>query len=621
MAKQEQINIKVENALKRLNLAGIENLNHSPDGNNQKVEEKHGVRRDRKGSYTYINESGKEFNTLERVVNDIPTPIARIPKDGEVFGKDGTPDYTFIKEHFRREGRLTVDQMIRIIKLATDIMKKEDNLLRVDVPATIVGDIHGQYYDLLEMFDLCGDPKDVQFIFLGDYVDRGDRSIEVLILLYAMKINFPTRMWLLRGNHESVRMTEYFTFKKECEQRYNSQLYLTSIESFKALPLAAILNEQFFCVHAGISSSLWNVEEINEKIDRFRVDFPSRGLFCDLMWSDPSDEYDTEILGDSDEDMMKYFTFNNQRHCSQFYSYKAVETFLHENDLLCVIRGHQPQDAGYRMYKVNEATGFPSLITIFSAPNYCGTYDNMAAALVYNGETFNIRQFDRNTKAPYFLPDQMNLFEWSLPFVAEKVVQILSAVLNICSETELKNEEILLNKKNMDMIKSLDQAHKGIVSERDEQEEQEEQVEQEEEEEQITDAVPFRDSIQKKLAMVGRMSRILALMREERESINELKSLNGGILPKQLLIDGREKLHHTLHGFQQARVVDMENEGLPPATPRHAAGDDDTDTDRDEAPEPEADTTGADDTGHWDHFLFEWARRRKWGLGSGSADK
>jgi serine/threonine-protein phosphatase 2B catalytic subunit len=195
------------------------------------------------------------------------------------------------------------------------------------------------------------------------------------------------------------------------------------------------------------------------------------------------------------------------------------------------------------------------------------------------------------------------------------VVQILSAVLNICSETELKNEEILLNEKNMDMIKSLDQAHKGIVSERDEQKEQEEQ------EEQITDAVPFRDSIQKKLAMVGRMSRILALMREERESIDELKSLNGGILPKQLLIDGREKLHHTLHGFQQARVVDMENEGLPPATPRHATGDDDTATDTDEAPEPDVDTPGADNTGHWDHFLFEWARRRKWGLGSGSADK
>lgn len=569
MPKQEEISIKVENALKKL-------------GTRRRVSA------NGKDPSIYVGDTGIKYDTKERVVKSVKPPVSSIPTDGELFDKKGNPDYRFLMNHFQREGRLKESQMITIIEKAEKIMKEEPNLLYVDVPATVVGDIHGQFYDLLGMFEMCGDPSTTQYIFLGDYVDRGDRSIEVLILLYAMKINHPNHMWLLRGNHESKRMTSYFTFQKECLCRYSDRLYQASTKSFRALPLCAVLNKQFFCVHAGISSSLWDLEDVNEKIDRFKEDFPSKGLFCDLMWSDPSDKYDEEEI--DEDDLKHYFSFNYERRCSEFYSYRAVETFLNHNDLLSVVRGHQPQDAGYRIYKVNDVTSFPSLITIFSAPNYCGTYNNMAAVLVYNGESFNIKQFD-SYPAPYFLPNQMNLFEWSLPFVSEKVVEILSAVLNICTEDELNKDEISLNKENMRLIREIDENN------RDDFDDEESEVvhkrtktdgsaaaaaaakesENENENENTVTAESggnkalFGESIKKKMLMVGRMSRILSLLREEREKVDELKSLNHGKLPKRTLIDGREELHNKLRTFQEARDMDMANEGLPPTSAEMAA--------------------------------------------------
>ena len=559
MAKQEEISIKVENALKKL---GTRHHVSTED------------------SSVYVGDTGIKYDTKERVVKSVVPPVSRIPSDEELFDKDGVPDYRFLMKHFQREGRLREDQLVKIIEKAESILKKEPNLLYVDVPATVVGDIHGQFYDLLGMFEMCGDPSETQYIFLGDYVDRGDRSIEVLILLYAMKISHPTHVWLLRGNHESKRMTSYFTFQKECLCRYSGWLYRAATRSFRALPLCAVLNHQFFCVHAGISSSLWDLEEINEKIDRFSEDFPSKGLFCDLMWSDPSEKYDDEEI--DEDDVKQYYSFNYERRCSEFYSYRAVETFLNHNDLLSVVRGHQPQDNGYRIYKVNEVTSFPSLITIFSAPNYCGTYNNMAAVLVYNGESFNIKQFD-SYPAPYFLPNQMNVFEWSLPFVGEKVVEILSAVLNICTEDELNKDEISLDKENMRLIQGVDESN------RDEEEAEadagahkrakrvsatEDETEKEAENENTVTGgsqVLFGESIRKKMLMVGRMSRILSLLREEREKIDELKSLNHGDLPKRTLIDGREELHNKLRTFKEARDMDIANEGLPPSSAEMAS--------------------------------------------------
>ncbi|OUT23272.1 hypothetical protein CAS74_001590 [Pichia kudriavzevii] len=486
---EDGIQVQVENALKKLSIRDVfvDAEEEIPSG-----------------PLTLMN--------MVEIVKTVEMPTLEIPTDEQLF-VDGVPDYRFLMRHFRREGKLSYSQIFRIIDAATIIMRKEPNLLKVDIPSVVVGDIHGQYYDMLGMFEMFGDPSKTQYLFLGDYVDRGDRSIEVLILLYAMKINFPKRFWLLRGNHESERMTSYFTYKRECIQRYSEELYEKSLESFKALPLCAILNEQFFCVHAGISMSLWDLEDIN-KIDRFKEDIPGEGLLCDLMWSDPTDDYDTETI--HEDDIEHYFDSTTRDIAPSNPSSKQINFWVLLEDINHKIRV--------------ESSGFPSLITIFSAPNYCGTYANMGAALVYNGETFNIKQFD-TSPAPYFLPDQMNVFEWSLPFVAEKVIEILSAILNICTEDELNKSEIILDKRSIEVLKAIDSS---IAAE------EEEYVSHTHDKDRRKSTTPVvRDSILKKMALVG--------------------------------LDGREVMHKKSHSFEDVRNIDLENEGLPPTDEERAA--------------------------------------------------
>ncbi|OTF80024.1 Serine/threonine-protein phosphatase 2B-like protein [Euroglyphus maynei] len=151
---------------------------------------------------------------------------------------------------------------------------------------------------------------------------------------------------------------------------------------------------------------------------------------CDLLWSDPLEEFGNEKPNE------EHFTHNSVRGCSYFYSYGACCEFLQQNNLLSIIRAHEAQDAGYRMYRKSLVTGFPSLITIFSAPNYLDVYNNKAAILKYENNVMNIRQFNCSPH-PYWLPNFMDVFTWSLPFVGEKVTEMLVNVLNICSDDEL----------------------------------------------------------------------------------------------------------------------------------------------------------------------------------------
>ncbi|TMS17293.1 Serine/threonine-protein phosphatase 2B catalytic subunit 3 [Larimichthys crocea] len=153
---------------------------------------------------------------------------------------------------------------------------------------------------------------------------------------------------------------------------------------------------------------------------------------CDLLWADPLEDF-------GNEKTQEYFGHNTVRGCSYFYSYPAVCEFLQTNNLLSIIRAHEAQDAGYRMYRKSQTTGFPSLITIFSAPNYLDVYNNKAAVLKYENNVMNIRQFNCSPH-PYWLPNFMDVFTWSLPFVGEKVTEMLVNVLSICSDDELMND-------------------------------------------------------------------------------------------------------------------------------------------------------------------------------------
>ncbi|KAJ3450378.1 cna1p [Anaeramoeba flamelloides] len=190
------------------------------------------------------------------------------------------------------------------------------------------------------------------------------------------------------------------------------------------LPLAAIVDEQFFCVHAGISPHLSDVGMIN-KINRFR-DPPGKGLLTDLLWSDPFPNYNTS-KGSS-----KRFVFNSSRRCSFQYSYDAIVDFLIENELTCVIRAHEAQDQGYQMYKKWDETNFPTLITIFSAPNYADM-GNKGAVLQYKDRSVTIKEF-KQVKEPYSLPDFMDTFEWSVPFITDKILSVWTTISNLTEE-------------------------------------------------------------------------------------------------------------------------------------------------------------------------------------------
>ncbi|TRM60358.1 Metallo-dependent phosphatase-like protein [Schizophyllum amplum] len=468
-------------------------------------------------------EDGNVVSTQERVIKDVQAPAMQTPTDEQFFadrGQDRTkPDIAFLKNHFYREGRLTEEQALWIIEHGAAVLREEPNVLSVDAPITVCGDIHGQYYDLMKLFEVGGSPADTRYLFLGDYVDRGYFSIECVLYLWSLKIWYPDTLFLLRGNHECRHLTDYFTFKLECKHKYSERIYDACMDSFCALPLAAVMNKQFLCIHGGLSPELNTLDDLRE-IDRFREP-PTHGLMCDILWSDPVEDFGTEKVTDN-------FLHNHVRGCSYFFTYQAACQFLERNNLLSIIRAHEAQDAGYRMYRKTKSTGFPSVMTIFSAPNYLDVYNNKAAVLKYESNVMNIRQFNC-TPHPYWLPNFMDVFTWSLPFVGEKITDMLVAVLNTCTKEELEESD-----------------EEVPVSPTEE-----------------SDA--RKKVIKNKIMAVGRMARVFALLREESEKVSELKNISGtSKLPYGTLAAGTEGIKEAITGFEEARKSDIENERLPP---------------------------------------------------------
>ncbi|KAJ6661810.1 hypothetical protein lerEdw1_013332 [Lerista edwardsae] len=202
------------------------------------------------------------------------------------------------------------------------------------------------------------------------------------------------------------------------------------MEAFDCLPLAALLNQQFLCVHGGLSPEINTIDDIR-RLDRFKEP-PAFGPMCDLLWSDPSEDFGNEKSQD-------HFSHNTVRGCSYFYSYPAVCEFLQNNNLLSIIRAHEAQDAGYQNVALWPPVGssingeYHTGVTLTIA----GT--SKAAVLKYENNVMNIRQFNCSPH-PYWLPNFMDVFTWSLPFVGEKVTEMLVNVLSICSDDELMTE-------------------------------------------------------------------------------------------------------------------------------------------------------------------------------------
>lgn len=246
---------------------------------------------------------------------------------------------------------------------AREALLKEPALLELRPPIKVFGDIHGQFLDLLHWFSCTGSPQDFTFLFLGDYVDRGRQSIETMCLLFAFKVRYPKKMNLLRGNHEAAGINKVYGFFDECKRRYNLKVWKAFTDCFNCLPVAAVIDNKIFCCHGGLSPYLDNIEQI-KRIDR-PTDVPDSGLLCDLLWSDPEGG-DFKGWG------------RNDRGISYVFGADIVHSFLAKNDLDLICRAHQVVEDGYEFF-ANQA-----LVTVFSAPNYCGEFGNSGAILIVN---------------------------------------------------------------------------------------------------------------------------------------------------------------------------------------------------------------------------------------------
>ena len=148
------------------------------------------------------------------------------------------PDWKALKEHFHREGHINKEDVLKLVTEVNRILKAEGNLLYIYDPITVVGDIHGQYYDLMKILDVGGAPDSTKYLFLGDFVDRGSFSVEVILLIFALKINYPKTVNIIRGNHECRQMTSFFNFRNECIYKYDQEIYDVFMDSFDHIPLS-----------------------------------------------------------------------------------------------------------------------------------------------------------------------------------------------------------------------------------------------------------------------------------------------------------------------------------------------------------------------------------------------
>ncbi|CAF3381804.1 unnamed protein product [Rotaria socialis] len=356
-----------------------------------------------------------------RVCKDVRYPIVHKLRIDELFDfrHEERPNIDLLVHHLKNEGRLAEPTWRHLLSQAKAYFRQEPNLIRIPRDCTIVGDIHGQFYDLLSIFELGGPVGQQTYVFLGDYVDRGSFSCECLFLLLALKISYPRLFILLRGNHEARQMTQVFTYKKECQVKYSLDLWYESMSLFDCLPICALIDDRFLCMHAGISPHLKSIQDI-VRLNRFQ-EIPSEGPLCDLMWSDPHRPFNAR--------QTPPWIFNNARNCSFFFSYKVCENFLIDNRLLAIIRAHEVVPNGLHIYDRGSLSDFPVLISLFSAPNYCDVYNNTAALIVYDGQR-NLRPvYFRHRPHPFVLPNHENAFEFAHRFMTNYVREIILVLI------------------------------------------------------------------------------------------------------------------------------------------------------------------------------------------------
>ena len=296
---------------------------------------------------------------------------------------------TYLKEKLieSRKGQICSNvkmserEISSVIEKVLPIIQNEPAMLELEPPIYICGDIHGQFYDLLRVFDILKYPPESKFLFLGDYVDRGKKSLECILLLLCLKIKYPSKIYLLRGNHESENVNRTYGFFDECKRKVSIKIYKQFCTLFNFLPITSLVGGKILCMHGGLSYDLKDINQL--KYIKRPTEIPDSGLLCDLLWSDP------------DENLFLDFCTNNERGISICFSKTAVDDFIKNNDLDLICRAHQVVEEGFQFFADMK------LITIFTAPNYMGEFDNKGGILKVNEDmicSLSILKPDFNSK-------------------------------------------------------------------------------------------------------------------------------------------------------------------------------------------------------------------------------
>lgn len=319
-------------------------------------------------------------------LSTLPTDTLSVDTENDVLYRllELLPDHYTSKSP--EEQRIPEGLIVQILVKARAIISSEPMLVEVNSPVYVCGDLHGQYYDLVNIFKRCpplggkvfgsdskklrpeGEGHDAEsmysFLFLGDYVDRGARSVEVVLTLLALKIISPKHMTMLRGNHEDEQIMLLYGFYDECKRRYGVKLFKMFTDFFRVLPVAALVNGSIFCMHGGLSAELRFVKDIP---DTRPCNVPHSGVICDLLWADPEADLPAGV------DWAP-----SSRRISAVFSERVLERFLIENDIDLVCRAHQVVEEGFQFFPDHRKR---QLLTIFSATNYCNEFGNRGGIL------------------------------------------------------------------------------------------------------------------------------------------------------------------------------------------------------------------------------------------------
>jgi len=264
-------------------------------------------------------------------------------------------------------------QLMALCTKARETFLSQSALVELEAPLKICGDVHGQYHDLLRLFEYGGFPPESNYLFLGDYVDRGYFSVECVSLLFCLKVRYRERISILRGNHESRQITQIYGFFDECNRKYNTQaVWKCFTDLFDYIPLTALVENKIFTQHGGLSPNILDLDDVR-KVDRVQ-EVPHEGPMCDLLWSDPDDRLGWGV---------------SPRGAGYTFGQDISEKFNQSNGLTLIARAHQLIMEGYNWCHDKQ------VVTIFSAPNYCYRCGNQAAVMeIDENMDYTFVQFD-----------------------------------------------------------------------------------------------------------------------------------------------------------------------------------------------------------------------------------